>query len=65
MTLGMVMRTIFEAAMVLFVIWGIFHEDRLIAFERNLVAHLRRRKLRVVKPRYERKNVWHCDFAGR
>lgn len=41
--------TIFEIALVAFVIWAVFHEDRFIAFEEKIVAHLRRRRFKVLR----------------
>lgn len=43
------LKTIFEAGLVIAVVWGIFHEDKLIALEKRLFAAIRRRRLRVVK----------------
>ena len=41
--------TLFEIAMVGFVVWGVFHEDRFIKFEDRVVARFRRRKLKVIE----------------
>lgn len=49
MTFAMILRTIFEILLFTAVIWGIFHEDRLIAFERRILSSLKRRRLKVVK----------------
>ena len=49
MNLTGTLLTIFEIALVAFVIWAVFHEDRFIAFEDRIVAHFRRRKLKVIK----------------
>ena len=43
------LRIILETAVMVFVIWAVFHEDRFIAFEDRIVAHFRRRKLKVIK----------------
>ena len=43
------LQTIFEFALVSFIVWGVFHEDKLIKFEKRIFAHFRRRKLKVVK----------------
>lgn len=48
MTFIQVLTTIFEISMAVALFWCFFHEDRLIAFERKLLACIRRRKLRVV-----------------
>ncbi len=49
MTFIDILRTLFEIAMVVGLVWCIFHEDRLVAFEEKLLAVLRRKRLRVVK----------------
>ncbi len=48
MTFTQVLTTIFEIAMVVTLFWCFFHEDRLIAFEKRLLALVRRRRLKVV-----------------
>ncbi len=50
MNLAFTLRTIFEIFLVVALVWGIFHEDRLIAFEKRVVALVRRHRLKVVKP---------------
>ena len=42
-------QSILEIVLIAFVVWGVFHEDKLIKFEKNIFAHFRRRKLKVVK----------------
>jgi len=49
MTFIDVLRTLFEIAMVVGLVWCIFHEDRLVAFEERVLASFRRKRLRVVK----------------
>lgn len=49
MTFEMLLRTLFEILLFTAVIWGIFHEDRLAAFEKRVLCNLRRRRLRVVR----------------
>ncbi len=49
MTLSMLLRTFFEFVMLFAVVWGIFNEDKLVAFEKRVICNLRRRRLRVVK----------------
>ena len=49
MTFLQTLTTIFEISMVIGLFWCIFHEDRLIAFEKKISAHFRRRRMRVVK----------------
>lgn len=51
MTLSMLLRTFFEIIMLAFVVWGIFHEDRLAAAEKRFLCNLRRKKLKVVGSR--------------
>lgn len=46
---AMILRTVFEFAMLAAVLWGIFHEDRLVALEKRIACLIRRRRLRVVK----------------
>ena len=52
MTFIQAITTIFEILMVLGLFWCIFHEDRLIAFERKLFSNIRRRKLKVIRTDY-------------
>lgn len=49
MSFGMIVRTVFEMALIGFTLWAVFHEDRFAAFEQRLFARLRRRRLRVVR----------------
>ncbi len=49
MSFSFMFTTTFEILLVAAVIWGVFHEDRLIAFEKRLIANIKRRRLRVVK----------------
>ncbi len=48
MTFIQFLTTAFEIAMVIGLFWCFFHEDRLIAFERKILASIRRHRLRVV-----------------
>ena len=50
--------TIFEIAMVTFVIWGVFHEDRFVAFEERLAARFRRRRIKIIKGSNVRKSYY-------
>ena len=52
MTFMQTITTIFEILMALGLFWCIFHEDRLIAFERKLFANIRRRRLKVIRSDY-------------
>lgn len=49
MDLGMIFRTVFEVAIIVFTLWAVFHEDRFAALEQRLFARIRRRKLRVLE----------------
>lgn len=49
MTIIDILNTVFEFALVGAVVWGIFNEHRLVAFERKIKAYFRRRGFRVVK----------------
>ncbi len=44
-----ILQTIFELFLIFGLVWCFFHEDKFIAFEKNLIAKLRRRRLKVVK----------------
>ena len=57
MTFIQVLTTIFEISMVVALFWCFFHEDRLIAFERKLLACIRRRKLKVVHTAYQNPHI--------
>ncbi len=54
MTFIDILRTLFEIIMVVGLVWCIFHEDRLVAFEEKVLAVLRRKRLRVVKSQRRR-----------
>ena len=54
MTFGSFLITLFEIAGVLALIWCIFHEDRLVAFEERIFSAFRRKRLRVVKTSHAR-----------
>ena len=45
MTFAMLLRTVFEILMFAFVAWGIFHEDRLAAFEKRILCNIKRKKI--------------------
>lgn len=49
MTLAGFLTTLLEIAGVIALVWCIFHEDRLIAFEDKLFAFFRRKRLHLVK----------------
>ena len=56
MTFLFALQTVFEIVLVVGLVWCFFHEDKLIAFEKNIVALLRRKKLKLVK------NVDSCNM---
>lgn len=49
MSSGNFLITLLELAGVIALVWCIFHEDRLVAFEEKLFAAIRRKRLRIVK----------------
>ena len=49
MTFIDILNTIFEFLLVGGLVWCIFNEQRLIAFERKIKAYFRRRSFKVVK----------------
>ena len=51
------LRTLFEIIMVVGLVWCIFNEKRLIAFEEKIFASLRRKRLRVVKQSREKRYI--------
>ena len=54
MSLGNFIITLLEIAGVIALVWCIFHEDRLVAFEEKVFAAIRRKRLRVVKAKSTR-----------
>ena len=42
------LETLIEIIAVSFVVWGLFHEDRFVAFENRLFSNIRRKKLKVI-----------------
>ena len=57
MTFVDILRTLFEIFAVAALVWCIFHEDRLVAFEERIVATFRRKRLRVVKTRSAKRHI--------
>lgn len=49
MTFIQILRTLFEVGMVVGLIWCIFHEDRLIAFEEKVFSAFRRKQLHIAE----------------
>ncbi len=52
MSFGDVLRSIIEIAVVFFVVWALFHEERFADFEEKLFCRFRRKKLKLVKQNY-------------
>ena len=48
MTTGSFLITLLEIAGFIGLIWCIFHEDRLVAFEEKVFSAIKRKRLRVV-----------------
>lgn len=48
MNLQGALLTVFEAALVAFAVWAVFHEDRFVAFEERIAARFRRRRFKVI-----------------
>ena len=49
MSIGNFLITLLELAGIITLVWCIFHEDRLVAFEEKVFAAIRRKRLRVAK----------------
>ncbi len=54
MTFIQLITTLLEISAFVGLIWCIFHEDTLVAFEEKVFAAIRRKRLRVVKARRTR-----------
>jgi hypothetical protein len=52
MTFIQLITTLLEISAFIGLIWCIFHEDTLVAFEERIFAAIRRKRLRVVKERH-------------
>lgn len=48
MNFAQVIRTVLEAAVIIFTLWAVFHEDRFIKFEDRIASHFRRRRLKII-----------------
>ncbi len=59
MTFFDILSTIFEFSLVAALVWGIFNEHRLVAFERKIKAHFRRKAFKVVK---NSTAIHHAEF---
>lgn len=51
MTFIQLITTLLEISAFIGLVWCIFHEDTLVAFEEKVFAAIRRKRLRVVKAR--------------
>ena len=49
MTFNDIFNTVFEFLLFGGIVWGIFNEHRLVAFERKIKAYFRRKSFKVVK----------------
>ena len=49
MTFSMIIRTIFEFALIAFTLWAVFHEDFFAALEQRIFASIRRSRLKILK----------------
>jgi len=49
MSIGDIIRSFLELAAIIFVVWGLFHEDKFIKFEEKLFARIRRKRFKVIK----------------
>ncbi|MBR2447622.1 MAG: hypothetical protein IKK71_05185 [Clostridia bacterium] len=57
MTFVDTLRTLFEFACIAFIIWGLFNEKTLVAFEEKVLSRIRRKRLRVVKTNNVKKHI--------
>lgn len=48
MSLSYLIQSIFETVAVAFVIWGLFHEDKMVAFENRIFSNIKRKQLKLV-----------------
>ncbi len=53
MTFIDILSTVFEFLLVGALVWGIFNEHRLVAFERKIKAYFRRKAFKVIKSNSE------------
>ena len=49
MSIGNIIRTVLELAAIIFVMWGLFNEDKFVAFEERLFARIRRNRFKIIK----------------
>ncbi len=57
MTFIQILTRIFELSAIIALFWCFFHEDRLIAFERKILANIKRKKLKVVHTTYQEPHI--------
>ena len=48
MSFSQVLSTVFEAALVCFTVWAVFHEDLFIKFEEKIACNFKRKRFKVV-----------------
>ena len=48
MSLSYLVQSLLETVAVAFVIWGLFHEEKMVAFENRIFSNIKRKKLRVI-----------------
>ena len=48
MSFSYLIQSIFETVAVAFVIWGLFHEDKMVAFENRIFSNIKRKQLKLV-----------------
>lgn len=49
MSLGEILRSVLEVAVVIFTVWALFHEERFADFEEKIITRFKRKKLKVIK----------------
>lgn len=65
MNLAFTLQTVFEVFLFAAVVWGIFNEGKLVAFERRLLSNIRRRRLKLVSGtdcRIREEKARACNF---
>lgn len=56
MSISDIIKSIVELTVIAFIVWGLFHEDRIVALEEKLFAYIRRKKFKIIKgSRYPRR----------
>lgn len=49
MTATMILKTLFELALIVLTLWAVLHEDKFAAAEEHFFTRLKRRKLKIIK----------------